>query len=160
MFPTCPACQQSVLDDDVENCPFCGANMKTGKGGGKAPAPRVAPKPAARPSSSAANAPAPAETPKATPTKAAAKSHEIDPDDPFGVDAVSNSRAIPLVARPAKGKTVRLVCPMCETVGFAGPEVAGKEVKCCNEKCALPIFTALVSLEFRVVECHPVAEAS
>ena len=142
MFPTCPACQQSVLDDDVENCPFCGANMKTGKGGGKAPAPRVAPKPAAKPSSSAANAPAPAETPKATPTKAAAKSHEIDSDDPFGVDAASNSRAIPLVARPAKGKTVRLVCPMCETAGFAGPEVAGKEVKCCNEKCALPIFTA------------------
>ena len=31
---------------------------------------------------------------------------------------------------------------MCETQGFAGPEIAGKEVKCCNEKCPLPIFTA------------------
>ena len=31
---------------------------------------------------------------------------------------------------------------MCETQGFAGPEVAGKEVKCCNEKCPLPIFNA------------------
>ncbi len=143
MLPTCPACQQSVLDDDAENCPFCGANMKTGKGGGKAPAPKVAPKPAARPSSSAVNAPALAATPKATPSKAAAaKSQEIDSDDPFGVDAASNSRAIPLAARPAKGKTVRLICPMCETAGFAGAEVAGKEVKCCNEKCALPIFTA------------------
>lgn len=142
MLPTCPACQQSVLDDDAVNCPFCGANMKTGKGGGKAPAPKVVSKPVAKASSSAANAPAPAATPKVAPSKAAAKSHEIDPDDPFGVDAASNSRALPLAVRPAKGKTVRLVCPMCETAGFAGPEVAGKEVKCCNDQCAMPIFTA------------------
>ena len=114
--------------------------MKTGKGGGKAPAPKVAPKPAAKPS--AASAPPPAAAPKAAPTKAAAKTEDADSDDPFGVDAASNSRAIPLSPRPAKGKTVRLVCPMCETAGFAGPEVAGKEVKCCNESCALPIFTA------------------
>ena len=142
MLPTCPACQQSVLDDDAVNCPFCGANMKTGKGGGKALAPKVVPKPAAKLSSSTANAPAPAATPKAAPSKAAAKSQEIDPDDPFGVDAASNSRALPLAPRPAKGKTVRLICPMCETAGFAGPEVAGKEVKCCNDQCAMPIFTA------------------
>lgn len=144
MLPTCPACQQSVLDDDAVNCPFCGANMKTGKGGGKAPAPKVVPKPAAKSSSSAANAPTPAATPKAAPSKAAAKNQEqeIDSDDPFGVDAASNSRALPLAARPAKGKTVRLICPMCETAGFAGPEVAGQEVKCCNDQCAMPIFTA------------------
>ncbi len=142
MLPTCPACQQSVLDDDAENCPFCGANMKTGKGGGKAPTPKAVPKPAAKPSASAASAPAPAATSKSAPAKAAAKSQENDEDDPFGFDAASNSRAVPLVAKPAKGKTVRLVCPMCETPGFAGPEVAGKEVKCCNEQCALPIFTA------------------
>lgn len=142
MLPTCPACQQSVLDDDAKNCPFCGADMKTGKGGGKAPAPKVTPKPAARPNPSAADAPAPTASPKAAPTKASAQTQDTDSDDPFGVDAASNSRAIPLSARPAKGKTLRLICPMCETVGFAGPEVAGKEVKCCNESCALPIFNA------------------
>ena len=26
-FRTCPACQASVLEDDVEDCPFCGASM-------------------------------------------------------------------------------------------------------------------------------------
>ncbi|REJ79800.1 MAG: hypothetical protein DWQ29_14580, partial [Planctomycetota bacterium] len=29
-FRTCPACQASVLEDDVDDCPFCGASM-TGK---------------------------------------------------------------------------------------------------------------------------------
>lgn len=143
MFPTCPACKQSVLDDDVENCPFCGANMKTGKGGGQVAAPKATPKPVAkdRPNApSAATTAAP--TAKAAPAKSAPAASKDDDDDPFGVDAASNSRAIPLSPRPAKGKTVRLVCPMCETPGFAAADAAGKEVKCCNEKCALPIFTA------------------
>lgn len=141
MFPTCPACKQSVLDENPVNCPFCGANMKTGKGG-QAIAPKVTAKPVAkeRPST-----PAPAATPttKGSPAKSApAASNTTDDDDPFGVDAASNSRAIPLSSRPAKGKTVRLICPMCETPGFAGADSAGKEVKCCNEQCAMPIFTA------------------
>jgi hypothetical protein len=65
-----------------------------------------------------------------------------DDDDPFGVGAAANSRAIPLSPRPTKGKTLRVTCPMCETIGFAPNEAAGKEVKCCNGQCALPIFTA------------------
>lgn len=143
MFPTCPACKQSVLDDDVENCPFCGANMKTGKGGNQGLAQKAAPKPAAKASPSAPSAPAAAApAAKATPAKPGPKASKDDDDDPFGVDAASNSRAIPLSPRPAKGKTVRLVCPMCETPGFAAADAAGKEVKCCNEQCALPIFTA------------------
>ena len=142
MFPTCPACKQSVLDDDVENCPFCGANMKTGKGGNQGLAQKAAPKPVAKERPSAASAPAAAApAPKSAPTKSAPAASKDD-DDPFGVDAAANSRAIPLSPRPAKGKTVRLVCPMCETPGFAAADAAGKEVKCCNEQCALPIFTA------------------
>lgn len=143
MFPTCPACKQSVLDDDAENCPFCGANMKTGKGG-QAIAPKATPKPVAKERPSTPSAPAAAApTAKASPSKSApAANNATDDDDPFGVDAAANSRAIPLSPRPAKGKTVRLVCPMCETPGFAGADAAGKEVKCCNEQCALPIFTA------------------
>lgn len=143
MFPTCPACKQSVLDDDVENCPFCGANMKTGKGGNQGLAQKSAPKPVAKERPSVPSAPASAApTAKATPAKSAPAASKDDDDDPFGVDAASNSRAIPLSPRPAKGKTVRLVCPMCETPGFAAADAAGKEVKCCNEQCALPIFTA------------------
>lgn len=143
MFPTCPACKQSVLDDDAENCPFCGANMKTGKGG-QVIAPKAVPKPAAKGRPAAPSAPAAAApAAKSTPTKSApAANKSADDDDPFGVDAAANSRAIPLSPRPAKGKTVRLVCPMCETPGFASADAAGKEVKCCNEQCALPIFTA------------------
>lgn len=141
MLPTCPACKQSVLDDDAENCPFCGANMKTGKGGGTTAVPKPAAKATPKPTSAAPIpvAPAPKASAKPSPAKAAQTS---DDDDPFGVDAAVNIRAIPLSPRPAKGKTLRLICPMCETPGFAGPEVAGKEVKCCNEQCALPIFTA------------------
>ncbi len=143
MFPTCPACKQSVLDDDVENCPFCGANMKTGKGGGQVAAPKATPKPVAKERSGVPSTPAAAApTAKAAPAKSAPAASKDDDDDPFGVDAASNSRAIPLSPRPAKGKTVRLICPMCETPGFAANDAAGKEVKCCNEKCALPIFTA------------------
>ncbi|MCC6972369.1 MAG: hypothetical protein IT434_19305, partial [Phycisphaerales bacterium] len=26
-LPTCPSCGQSVLDDDAEECPFCGGAM-------------------------------------------------------------------------------------------------------------------------------------
>ena len=142
MFPTCPACKQSVLDDDPVTCPFCGANMKTGKGGTAATS-KSTPKPIAKERPSTPSSPAPALAAKAAPSKSApAASQGTDDDDPFGVDAVANSRAILLSPRPAKGKTARLICPMCETPGFAAPEVAGKEVKCCNENCALPIFTA------------------
>lgn len=146
MLPTCPGCKQSVLEDDAEYCPFCGASMKGGKPG-KAPPPKVAPKPAAAKASPAAEAatPAPANKPvkgtaKASPAEAPKAAN--DDDDPFGVGAASASRAIALSPRPAKGKTTRLVCPMCETQGFAGADAAGKEVKCCNDKCPLPIFTA------------------
>lgn len=103
-------------------------------------APKGAPKPAAKTGPSAP-APAPAAAPaaKSAPAKAAPAAAD---DDPFGVDEAANSRAIPLSPRPAKGKTVRLLCPMCETPGFTSADSAGKEVKCSNEKCALPIFTA------------------
>jgi hypothetical protein len=37
---------------------------------------------------------------------------------------------------------VRVVCPMCETPGFIGPQHAGKNVKCCNPECLVPVFSA------------------
>lgn len=144
MLPTCPACKQSVLDDDAVNCPFCGANMKTGqKGAGKPPASKPASKPAASSGSSPAATASHSGPPAKTVTsQRAASSSAADDDDPFGVAAAVNSRAIPLSPRPTKGKTLRITCPMCETIGFGPSDAPGKEVKCCNEQCALPVFTA------------------
>lgn len=120
--------------------------MKTGKQkkGGIPPAVKKPMTPAPGASKPLAASPPTASSPSKPSAKpsAAKTSTPNDDDDPFGVDTAMASRAIALSPRPAKGKTVRLICPMCETPGFAGHEAAGKEVKCCNEKCALPIFTA------------------
>lgn len=113
-------------------------------GASKVVPPKPATKPAAPKATAAASTTASTPAPSVKPAvkSAAAKAQSSDEDDPFGVGAASASRAVPLLPRPAKGKTQRLVCPMCETPGFASADVAGKEVKCCNEKCPLPIFTA------------------
>jgi len=54
-LPTCPACKQSVLDDDAVDCPFCGAPMK----GGPAPARSSAPPKSASPRAASTKAAAP-----------------------------------------------------------------------------------------------------
>ncbi|REK27351.1 MAG: hypothetical protein DWQ45_08340 [Planctomycetota bacterium] len=140
-FRTCPACQASVLEDDVDDCPFCGASM-TGK-------------PSARPAAAAPaqkkEAAAPAE-PKAAPkSKPAAASKRaasapsepaFDEGDPFEVDTRAMVKASPVSRKPAKGRMMRVVCPMCETPGFISPRQAGQEVKCVNPKCLVPVFTA------------------
>lgn len=126
LLPACPSCGQSVLDDDATECPFCGASMKG--------------KPGAKPSPSAPKAAAPAKK-AAEPKKAAAKAD--DADDPFGVASTMSSRkAIQLLPKPGKGKLFRILCPMCETPGFWSKDVIGKEVRCANEKCLMPLFTA------------------
>ncbi len=125
LLPACPSCGQSVLDDDATECPFCGASMKG--------------KPGAKPSPSAPKAAAP--TKKAAEPKKAAKAD--DADDPFGVaNTMSSRKAIQLLAKPGKGKLFRVLCPMCETPGFWSKDVIGKEVRCANEKCLMPLFTA------------------
>lgn len=125
LLPACPSCGQSVLDDDATECPFCGASMKG--------------KPGAKPSPSAPKAAAPAK--KAAEPKKAAKAD--DADDPFGVaNTMSSRKAIQLLAKPGKGKLFRVLCPMCETPGFWSKDVIGKEVRCANEKCLMPLFTA------------------
>lgn len=144
-FRTCPACQASVLEDDVADCPFCGASM-SGK-------PAAKPKPAAaapakagattasRPESGAR--PAAAKTAPARPNSAAAQtSAPADDGDPFDVDTRAVRQAVPISPKPLKGRTVRIVCPMCETAGFIGPQHAGKDVRCCNPECLVPVFTA------------------
>ena len=123
-LPTCPSCGQSVLDDDAVDCPFCGSSMSAKPG-------KAAPKPSA---------------PQPTQKKATRRKEESapagDPDDPFGVSAPVMSKAVALLPKPAKGKLHRIVCPMCETPGFQSKKAAGREVRCANQDCLVPIFTA------------------
>ena len=65
-----------------------------------------------------------------------------DGSDPFEVDTRAVVKAPPVRPKPAKGRMLRVVCPMCETPGFISPQLQGKEVKCCNSDCMMPIFTA------------------
>lgn len=134
-LPTCPACKQSVLDDDAEDCPFCGASMKTGKPGkSKPPAPIS--KPVAAPSKTATAAP--------TATAKTAKSSSVVPaedDDPFAVET-ANQNAVPVSPKKAAGRTYEVVCPMCEARGFVPASAAGRDVKCHNKHCMMPVYTA------------------
>lgn len=130
-LPTCPSCQQSVLDDEATVCPFCGASM-TGEpipAQPSAPAKPVASKEPTKPTATRSQpktkttagktASAAIEADKATPTKA----HQLSP-------------------KRTKNRTFRIVCPMCETVGYGSPKAGGREVKCANPECLVPIFTA------------------
>ncbi|MEZ6056965.1 MAG: hypothetical protein R3C01_09695 [Planctomycetaceae bacterium] len=63
-------------------------------------------------------------------------------DDPFDVASPALKSARPVGSRPAKGRMVRVVCPMCETPGFISSKEAGLEVRCCNAKCMMPVFVA------------------
>lgn len=156
MLPTCPACKQSVLDDDATECPFCGANMKTGKGGGAKPG--ATPKTAAKsPTASAATSPSKpaASTAKSTSGSSRKSMLDDDDDDPFSEKddddpfaaatkeaAASKANAIPVSPKKTKTNVVELKCPMCDTVGFVPEKSGGKDVKCCNPKCSVPVFMA------------------
>ncbi len=158
-FRTCPTCQASVLEDDVAECPFCGASM-SGKPGAKpkSPAQPAATKgkqAAASTSGSPAKAGIPAK-PSATakpgsPQKGAAASQSPpdtgedapgEDDDPFGVDTTQHTKAIPMARQATKSRTVLIKCPMCETDGYIAETDAGKQIRCGNANCMVPIFRA------------------
>ena len=67
---------------------------------------------------------------------------EAATDDPFAVDTSAAKKAIPLRPKPTKGRTYKVVCPMCETAGYTSPKSGGREVRCCNSECLVPLFTA------------------
>ncbi|MCA9052993.1 MAG: hypothetical protein KDA75_04105, partial [Planctomycetaceae bacterium] len=141
-FRTCPACKASVLEDDAVDCPFCGASMTTGKPSstGQAPARKAAP-----PSAAAAESKGPPAKPTAAAkTKSSAsKAAGVDTGgDPFDVDTSAARKATPVRPRPAKGCMIRVTCPMCETPGFVSEAQIGKEVKCCNRECLVPVYVA------------------
>jgi hypothetical protein len=146
-FRTCSACKASILEDDVDDCPFCGASLSGKSAKPKAPAPAAGTKPAAKPTGTK-----PAGKPATTASKAAsakpAATRRTDADDegedadPFEVDTSAVRDAHPISPKRTKTTPVPVTCPMCETSGFISPRLAGKEVKCCNPDCMVPVFKA------------------
>lgn len=135
-FPVCPSCGQSVIDDDAEDCPFCGSSMKAKPGA------KPAPKAAASATKSAGGTSKPASaTAKTGPAAKPAKPAPGD-DFPFDTEIPGAKTAIQAMPNQSKGRTLQVVCPMCETIGFVPPTAVGKEVKCANAKCMVPIFKA------------------
>ena len=156
-FPVCPACGQSVLDDDAEDCPFCGSSMKA-KPGAKPAAPKPAAstsaKPGAVPSKPGASAASkPTTAGKGTPANKSGGGKSGAADDfPFDADLPSGSKtAIQAMPNATKQRTLQVVCPMCETAGYVPPTAAGQEVKCANPKCMVPVFKAPAA----VIEAPP-----
>jgi hypothetical protein len=155
-LPTCPSCGQSVLEDNAVDCPFCGAAMDGSRGAKNTPRPKanpVANRPGARklpPEPAAPAAPTPSSAPKPEPPKPAARpiatgragKPVVDEDDPFGIGAAVSSQAVQATLKPEKGRLHKVVCPMCEQIGFVPKTAVGKQVRCANEKCMVPIFTA------------------
>lgn len=160
-FRSCPSCKASVLEDDVEDCPFCGASMSGKPSAAPAkPTAKPAARPAPRPSATGTSRPAASGTPappaqrSAPPSKSSATSgpvraraeaeeeHASDTSDPFEIDPLAHKQATAVAIKPGKGRTIEVKCPMCETIGYIGPAQAGKDVKCCNPSCKLPIFKA------------------
>lgn len=153
-FAVCPSCHQSVIDDDAVDCPFCGASMKA-KPGAK-PAATAKPAPTTKPES-AATKPASASASKTAAPAARAggpRNSKAGPADdfPFEDEINAGSAAIQSLPNPTKQRTLKIVCPMCDTTGYVPATAAGKDVRCSNPKCVMPVFTAPVE---KKVEAPP-----
>lgn len=148
-LPTCPACGQSVIDDDATNCPFCDAPMsgEPVRGGAK-PAPQTpTPSASGRPPASAAT-PATSTQPAAAAKDHGAQDHGAQDDggedetDPFDIDTVVGKNVVAVRPKPSQGRSHKVVCPMCDSSGFISRKAAGRDVRCCNSDCMVPVFTA------------------
>lgn len=117
-LPSCPSCGQSVLDENPETCPFCGADMSAQ--GGKASAGKKK---------------------QAAPEKKKKQLASKD-EDPFAIETSSQKAAVRVALRKAQGRTHEVKCPMCETKGYVPESAAGKPVKCANPSCMVPVFEA------------------
>ncbi|MDA1018221.1 MAG: hypothetical protein O3A00_27675, partial [Planctomycetota bacterium] len=60
----------------------------------------------------------------------------------FGTVPAAGGDAIPASRQRTKGRTLEVVCPMCETPGFVPKKAAGKNVRCANPECLVPVYTA------------------
>lgn len=120
-----------------------------GSGGGRKPAapsrPAAKPPAASPPSSSSGSSspPKPAGS-SSKPVQSGMRNLKptADEDDPFGVSSENQyAGVIQALPKPEKGKLHRVVCPMCEKPGFVSKSAIGKQVRCANEKCMVPVFT-------------------
>jgi hypothetical protein len=144
-LPSCPACNQSVLDDDAIHCPFCGASMSGD--GTNVPVqqhPTLTPAQTDSEHDEAATDDSPQPTSPTTQPKSA-PTPSIDDTDPFAVDPAASKQAVPAAPKPTRKRTWRVHCPMCDTPGFLPRQAAGHDVKCANPECLVPIFTAPAS---------------
>ncbi|MDC0307519.1 MAG: hypothetical protein P8M30_07395 [Planctomycetaceae bacterium] len=116
-LPSCPSCGQSVLDENPETCPFCGAAMSSS--GGKASA-----------------------TEKKAKNPPQKKQLTSKDEDPFAIETSTQKAAVRVALRKAPGRTHAVTCPMCETSGYVPEAAAGKSVKCANPSCMVPVFEA------------------
>jgi hypothetical protein len=63
-------------------------------------------------------------------------------EDSFIVDS-SAAHEVPAATRQrSQTRPYKIRCPMCETVGYVPRSAAGKEIRCANRDCMVPIFTA------------------
>jgi hypothetical protein len=65
-----------------------------------------------------------------------------DGGDPLEVKSTAGRDAIPASRQRTKSRPQKVTCPMCETVGYIPANAAGKEVRCANPKCLVPVFVA------------------
>lgn len=141
-FPICPACKQSVIDDDAAECPFCGASMKAKPGAAPPAAAKASTSAGATTAKPSSAAPKPViggvGGVKAPPGK---KPGPAD-DFPFELELTVGKAAIQALPNPTKQRQLKVVCPMCDTAGYLPANAAGQDVRCSNPKCVMPVFTA------------------
>ena len=65
-----------------------------------------------------------------------------DDDDPFGIDTSSVADVPSAAPKPTKGRSIKIECPMCGTPGFISSKMQGRDVKCVNPSCMVPVFKA------------------
>jgi len=65
-----------------------------------------------------------------------------DGGDPLEVKSTAGKDAIPASRQRTKSRPQKVTCPMCETVGYIPANAAGKEIRCANPKCLVPVFVA------------------
>ena len=64
-------------------------------------------------------------------------------DDPFEIAASPQARrAVACSPNRTKSRPLRVICPMCDTQGYIPLSAVGKQVKCLNSECMVPLFTA------------------
>lgn len=93
--------------------------------------------------SSAGKKPAPEQTATTSQKKSKPAEKEPDNEDPFAVAQSPPARKVLQCApKPMKGRLHRVVCPMCDTQGFIPKAAVGRQVRCANRQCLVPVFEA------------------